>query len=175
MFSIRYAAIVSTLTCAVVACICNTHASTPEAEAVPGWTQLAGLVGTWKLEQPSNTAQEKFRISYRFISRDTALVETFGDPSGNVTETVYHPDGDRIVATHYCSQGNQPRSRLLPVEADSILRFEFIDATNLHSESDSHLVRMAFTMGDGNRLVRTEDYAQGGEVESSSLTLVRER
>jgi len=43
------------------------------------------------------------------ISANTFLVESFGNPVQGVTETIYHVDGDRLMATHCCAQGNQPR------------------------------------------------------------------
>lgn len=69
---------------------------------------LQGLVGSWRLTKPATDKQRAFRIIYRMISANTALVESFGDPAGQPTETIYHLDGDRLMATHYCAQGNQP-------------------------------------------------------------------
>ena len=145
----------------------------PAAPAAP-WAHLATLVGTWQRTDASTAAQKAFRIRYRLISADTALVEEFGDPAKQPTQTVFHPDGSRLVATHYCAQGNQPRLQLR-VEAHDAMVFEFLDATNLRSSSDSHLVRLTFRWRDVDHLVREEVYAANGREEVGTLLLERTR
>ena len=148
-------------------------AEEPASPAVP-WAQLKALVGTWQRTGASTAGQKAFRIRYRLISADTALVEEFGDPAKQVTQTVFHPDGDRLLATHYCAQGNQPRLRLRADALDPMV-FEFLDATNLRSASDSHLVRLTFRWRDADHLVREEVYAANGREEVGTLLLERTR
>ena len=50
---------------------------------VPGhssWRTLAQLGGFWRLANPTSTAEKAFRINMRPISKNTALLETFGNP-----------------------------------------------------------------------------------------------
>src|SRR5262245_17460834 len=62
------------------------------------------LPGTWEAR---NSAGAIVVESYRVVSNDSALVETFTGSSGRETVTVYHPDRDGLMLTHYCGQGNQ--------------------------------------------------------------------
>jgi hypothetical protein len=133
-----------------------------------------GLAGSWKLATATSPRQEAFRISFKEISRGSALVETFGDPAGNVTETIYHLDGGHLLATHYCAQGNQPRLRLVKDDPKAGVEFAFHDATNLASEKASHLVRMRIRL-DGDRLEKDEVYLTDGKEEATTLALVRVR
>lgn len=133
-----------------------------------------GLAGNWKLASPQDARGERFRIAFREISRGSALVETFGDPAGNVTETVYHLDGPHLVATHYCAQGNQPRLRLSTEDPRTGVTFTFHDATNLRDPKASHLVRMRVRL-DADRLEKEEVYLENGREETTTLTLVRDR
>jgi hypothetical protein len=64
-------------------------------------------------------------------------VEEFGDPAKHVTQTMFHADGSRLLATHDCAQRNQPRLQFRADAADTLI-FEFLDATNLRAPSDSH-------------------------------------
>lgn len=146
----------------------------PAAEPAVPWARLKTLVGTWQRMDASTEAQKAFRIRYRLISADTALVEEFGDPAKQVTQTLFHPDGSRLLATHYCAQGNQPRLRLR-VDALDTMVFEYLDATNLRSASDSHLVRLTFRWRDADHLVREEVYAANGREEVGTLLLERAR
>jgi hypothetical protein len=91
-----------------------------------------------------------------------------------VTQTVFHLDGNDILATHYCAQGNQPRLRLRAAAPDTMV-FQFLDATNLRSASDSHLVRLTFRWRDADHLVREEVYATNGREEPGTLLLERAR
>jgi hypothetical protein len=136
------------------------------------WARLKGLVGTWR--RSDAPASHPFRIRYRLISADTALVEEFGDPARQPTQTVFNLDGDRLLATHYCAQGNQPRLRLRPGPTDAMV-FEFLDATNLHSAADSHLVRLTLRWRDEDHLVREEVYAANGKEDVGTLLLERVR
>jgi len=137
------------------------------------WTRLKGLVGTWR--RSDVPASSPFRIRYRLISADSALVEEFGDPAKQPTQTVFHLDGDRVLATHYCAQGNQPRLRLRPHPSGDALLFEFLDATNLRNAADSHLVRLTLRWRDADHLVRDEVYAANGKEDESTLLLERIR
>lgn len=147
----------------------------PASDAGASWDRLKSLVGTWQRAEASTPASKAFRIRYRLISADTALVEEFGDPAKQPTQTVFHLDGDRLLATHYCAQGNQPRLRLRAGPASDVLVFEFLDATNLRSAADSHLVRLTFRWRDPDHLVREEVYAENGRQEVGTLLLERLR
>ena len=66
--------------------------------------RLKALEGQWE----ATTPEGKTRIIYQVISNGTALLETI--VSENMV-SVYHPDGNGILMTHYCAAGNQPRLR----------------------------------------------------------------
>jgi hypothetical protein len=137
--------------------------------------KLQSTAGSWKPVDPKSASQTAFRISYKSISRNSALVETFGNPAGAVTETVYHLDGDSLMATHYCAQGNQPRLRLQKDSTANMLHFAFFDATNLKNETDSHLVEMRFTLLPDGHLRREETYLGNGQRDVSELLLEKEK
>ena len=146
-------------------------AAEPARPSVP-WERLKTLVGNWQRTDASTPAQKAFRIHYRLISADTVLVEEFGDPAKQVTQTMFHADGSRLLATHYCAQGNQPRLQLRAGGPDTLV-FDFLDATNLRAPSDSHLVRLTLRWKDTDHLVREEVYASSGQEEASTLILER--
>jgi hypothetical protein len=150
---------------------CFLAANLPNAEE--SFDRLKELAGAWKLVNPKSVSQEAFRISYRPISRDTALVETYGNPAGSVTETIYHLNGDRLMATHYCAQGNQPRLLLVGDSTTAVLHFAFLDVTNLKKPNASHLVDMRFTFLPEGRLQREETYLEDGQKDVSTLLLKR--
>ena len=146
----------------------------PMTTAVPAlWDALVSLSGSWSIASPVSDADKAFRISVRSISRGTALVETFGNPRKNVTETVYHRAGDKVMGTHYCAQGNQPRLVLDQTSTPDRLIFRFHDITNLQSPAASHLVKLEFKLINNDVVERIETYSAAGTIEVSQLRLQR--
>jgi len=90
------------------------------------------LPGRW---HASVGGDKVVHVTYRMISNDSALLETFVTPSGKETATVYHLDGRGVMLTHYCAQGNQARLRATDASASRI-SFAFADATNVRPEQD---------------------------------------
>jgi hypothetical protein len=156
-------------------CLISFAQKPADTYAGEAFARMCNLVGNWQVTDGQTSARKAFRISYRLISRDSALVETFGDPAKQTTESIYHRDGEHLMATHYCARGNQPRLRLDESKGSGPLIFRFFDATNLKSEKDSHLVRLRFEFLGGSGLKREEVYAENGREEASVLLLERVR
>jgi hypothetical protein len=154
------------MACAVaLACGCAALAA-PTTD----FSRLTAIAGEW---QSSNGKGKPLAVTYRLISAETVLVETYGAGSGHETMTVFHPDQARVLATHYCAQGNQPR---LALQTASPTRwvFTFLDATNLPDENASHLVRLELALTDAVHLVRTETYREKGKEDVTRLELIRQ-
>ena len=131
---------------------------------------LKPLAGHWKATTSSG---KSMAVDYRFISNDTVLVEAYNAGSPRETMTVFHADGNTLIATHYCAQGNQPRLRLAP-DTKSLV-FVFFDATNLSDPSSSHLVRLELSLEPDGSLKRIETYRERGKDEVTTLVLHRDK
>lgn len=158
---------------AIVLFLASFHPASAGEEASPAWGKLTSVVGTWFRPDATSPEGKLFRISYKLISGDTTLVETFGNPAGRTTQTVFHLDGPYLMATHYCAQGNQPRLRVSGATTGDSLTFEYLDATNLKSPEASHLVRLKVEFVDQTHIRRTEVYRANGQEEVSVLNLER--
>jgi hypothetical protein len=135
---------------------------------------MADIVGTWRLENPESESDKAFRLRYHFISRNTALVEVYGDPSQQTTETIFHLNHDELMATHYCGRGNQPRLKAQTGEGDAILSFRFVDITNLTNDDEPHMVAMKYKFISKDRIEKEETYRVKGVDYASTMTLVRD-
>jgi hypothetical protein len=97
--------------------------------------QLKSLAGTWDTVTPDGDGT----ITYRVASAGSVVIEELFPGTDHEMMTVYHRDGDALVATHYCSAGNQPRfalDRTAP-EAEG-LRFTFTGGSNM-APGDGHI------------------------------------
>jgi len=109
------------------------------------------------------------KISYALVSGGSALVETIQAESEPGMVTVYHPDGDRLMMTHYCSLHNQPRMRAdgAPAENGKLV-FNFVDATNMPSPDAMHMHKLVVTFEDKDHYVQEWTW-KGGEKEGTEV------
>ncbi len=93
----------------------------------PQFNALKTLAGEWKSVTPDGkTATE----SYRIVSADSAIILEQNMPGEPNMITMFHTDGDKLVATHYCAMGNQPRMVSEPSSDTKVIAFKFKDITN---------------------------------------------
>lgn len=152
---------------------CAGASGPPAASAVDaqrGWPRFsAGLVGSWSLTSESGRELE---VVYRLTSRGSALLETWAPGTAGETLTVYHPDGDALLLTHYCGQGNQATLRAVEMSEGRVL-FRRIAVTN-YDEEQSALYELTLYLSREGQLERTEVYtAADGEQETTVLRFTR--
>ena len=97
--------IIACLLSLVLPILAHADASTSQA----AFARLSGLVGAWNGTLPDGRVHA---VSYRLTAGDTVLVETWTMSPTRESMTMYHLDGDALIATHYCPQGTQPRLQL---------------------------------------------------------------
>jgi len=124
-----------------------------------GFEKMKPLVGNW---QGTSDDGKPVRISYALASDGSVLVEKIESGTEKEMVTVYHPDGDRLLMTHYCSLHNQPRMRAEAATAESgKLIFDFVDATNMSSPDAMHMHRLAVTFEGKDRFVQEWTWKSG--------------
>ncbi len=144
-------------------------AAAAPAPAATAFDQLKQLVGRWR---PADRADGSFTIHFYLTAGGTVLVESWERAGEPHSLTLYHRDGETLIATHYCPQGNQPRLALAGRDAQG-LHFTFRDATDL-DPAESHQHDLWFNLTDPNHPVRTEAYSSGkGLGAQERLYLVR--
>jgi hypothetical protein len=141
----------------LIAFLCATSlalAGTGAAAGKPnfGFDRLKGLVGAW---QGTSKDGKSVAVTYTLVADGSAVMETLESGEGSPMVTMYHPDGSRVMMTHYCSAHNQPRMRADAAAADpKALTFNFVDATNLSSPSDGHMEKLVLSFVDADHFTQ---------------------
>ncbi len=118
-----------------------------ETKGAPGFDKLKSLVGEWRGKDSEGKVVD---VSYDLTAGNTAVMETLKMTDGASMVTLYHSDGKRLVMTHYCLLGNQPR---MQGDADDrSLTFSFVDATNLPSRDAPHMYKLVMRFPDKDHL-----------------------
>jgi len=150
-------------------------------EAAPGgivdgaaaFDRLKGLAGQWEADTPAGKA----RLSYELIAGGSALVERVAMGTMPVMLTVYNLDGGRLLLTHYCMAGNQPRMQAQAFDpATGNLEFRFLDATNLPNPAAGHMHNASFRLIDADHLATAWEFYEDGHLkmtETARYTRVR--
>ncbi|MDL1871382.1 hypothetical protein FBR05_04170 [Deltaproteobacteria bacterium PRO3] len=111
---------------------------------------LKSLQGTWKGQIEMDGKKEEATLVYKVTSGGTALEETIFAGSPKEMVSVYFQDKDRVMMTHYCALGNQPRMQVTE-SAKGKIRFEMVDATGMKTPQDPHMGGLTLTLKDKDR------------------------
>ncbi len=139
-----------------------------ESDAHKSFDLLKGMEGNWA---GKNAQGQPLEITFRVIAGGSAVMsEIHGHGPENMI-TMFHMDGDRLIMTHYCGSGNQPRMKVDAADAKSV-SFEFFDGTNI-GPGDGHMQRVTFTQPDANHHTEEWAYVDHGKEMKESFTLER--
>ena len=122
------------------------------SESQKSFDTLKTLSGSWA---GKGSQGQPVQVSYRVTAGGSALMsEITGEHEDMVT--MFHPDGNRLLMTHYCGAGNQPRMVGTASPDGKTITFNFLDATNLVAAQPGHMGRLVVTLVDANH--HTEDW-----------------
>ena len=122
------------------------------------FSRLKTLVGEWE----GDTRMGKAHLSYEVIAGGTALVEKETGEKMPAMLTVYYLDGDKLMLTHYCMAGNQPRMQARSFNPETgELQFDFVDATNLRA-GGGHMHSAKLHLVDNNHLGAEWSFYENG-------------
>jgi len=135
-----------------------TKANNEKSGGVLAFDQLKALVGEW--ENQTGTV----KITYTLVSGGTALMERMQPSHEQEMITMYSADGDKIVVTHYCSQGNQPtmKSETLKGMANKY-SFSLVSVSGLKTPEEGHMVGLVLTLVDKDHLTQEWKYQDKGK------------
>jgi hypothetical protein len=128
--------------------------TTPTTDAQRAFAAIKSLPGTWE----GKTAEGPVEVTFKVVSGGSAVMSEINGHGPDGMITMFHLDGpNRLLMTHYCSSGNQPRMQASVSPDGKTFTFKFVDATNLAAPDAAHMESMVLTILDDGH--HTEEWA----------------
>ena len=116
--------------------------------------QFKTLTGSW---EGKNSQGKPLQVVFRNTAGGSALMsEIIGEGHEDMISMIHLDGPNRLLLTHYCGSGNQPRMEATVSPDGKTYTFNFFDGTNLASPDAGHMQRVVFTILDANH--HTEDW-----------------
>ncbi len=144
------------------------HKVTP-LKISPDFERLRQLAGRWE----GTSAEGPVVSTFQVTADGSAVMNMLAPGTKYEMLTVFHPDGDNIMGTHYCAAHNQPRFVAAPSKDPKVLTFKFKDVTNLSAADEGHIDGLVITFTDADH--HTEEWIsrEKGKVSSLKMELAR--
>ncbi len=134
-------------------------AAAAQSAAQKSFDQIKSLSGSW---EGKNSQGQPIQVSFRVTAGGSAVMSEIMGQDKEDMITMFHLDGNRLLMTHYCGAGNQPRMRANATDAKTIT-FDFLDATNLDSPQSGHMHRLIISMPDADHHTEQWNFADHGK------------
>jgi hypothetical protein len=153
---------------AIVIVVLSASFVVAEVDAHKTFDMLKGMEGNWT---GKNSEGQPLQVTFRLTAGGSALMSEIHGKGPEDMITMFHMDGDRLVMTHYCGAGNQPRMKVISADAKSV-SFEFFDGTNI-GPGAGHMQHATFTQADADHHVEEWVFLDHGKEMKELFTLER--
>ena len=135
-------------------CFVTSALAAPDAQT--SFASLKSLNGTWTGKDSNG---KPLQVSFRVTANGSALMsEINAGPEDMIS--MFHLDGSRLMLTHYCAAGNQPRMVATASPDGKTITLDFLDATGVNGTQPGHMERMVLTMPDADHHTEEWDFLQ---------------
>jgi hypothetical protein len=105
--------------------------------------KMKTLDGAWAGTMLEGGKEYPATTRFMMVSDGSALMGWLGEGTSDEMVTIFHLDGNKLMATHYCAAHNQPRMVATPGRDPNRVVFDFKDGTNI-GPNDGHMQAVAF-------------------------------
>jgi hypothetical protein len=141
------------------------------ARSAAAFKQLAALAGEWE----GNEGGVPIKVTYTLTANGSALMEQMQPVNDAMMITMFTVDGDRLIATHYCSARNQPQ--MITTNIDDLdkggVTFSLVRVTGMKTPDDWHNTGLTVTQQDRNHITQRWTYQYKGKTGTSFFHYTR--
>jgi len=147
----------------VLAIMMQVAAQTPSADKIQSatiFTQMKSLVGEWDAVLDRVLVKE----IYTLTANGSALMAETHAGNEPAMITMFTVDGDHLMATHYCSTGNQPQMITgVPDDLHNGVTFTLARVTGMKTSDDWHNTGVTISLDDPNHMTQRWTYLYKGK------------
>ena len=117
------------------------------------------MPGTW---EGKSAERRPVQVTFKVTAGGSAVMSEILGKEDMIS--MFHMDGpNRLLLTHYCGAGNQPRMQASVSPNGKTITFTFVDATNLATPDAAHMQSMILTLLDENHHTEEWTFADHGK------------
>lgn len=139
-----------------------------QSNAKATFEHLQALNGTWEGKASDGNP---VKVVFRPTAGGSALVSEILGKENMIS--VFHMDNDRLLMTHYCAAGNQPRMQASASPDGKTITFTFIDGTNIPGPKAGHMSTLVLNMPDADHHTEDWTFVQDGKETKEHFDAVR--
>jgi hypothetical protein len=121
----------------------------------------------------------EIKVTYTLTANGSALMEEFRPMNMNnhAMITMFTVDGDHLLATHYCSVGNQPQmtTKAITQPLSKSLSFSLARVTGMATPEDWHNTGLILTLEDKQHLMQEWSHEYKGKKGTTIFHFTRTR
>jgi hypothetical protein len=152
----------------IIAVLALAAAAVAQTDAQKAFTAIKSMPGTWEGKSEMGPVQVVFKTTAR---GSAVMSEILGQED---MISMFHMDGpNRLLLTHYCAVGNEPRMQASVSPDGRTITFDFVDATNLATPDAGHMQRMVLTVLDDNHHTEEWTFSDHGKEHKAFFDLRR--
>jgi hypothetical protein len=139
-----------------------------QSDAQKAFATLKNMPGTWE----GNTSMGPVQVTFKVTSGGSAVMSEILGKEDMIS--MFNMDGpDRLLMTHYCAVGNEPRMQASVSPDGKTITFTYVDAMNLSAPDAGHMKTMVMTVLDDNHHIEEWTFADHGKEHKAVFDLRR--
>lgn len=127
--------------------------SIAQTDVQKAFAAIKKMPGTWEQKRPDGKTLD---VTFRVVSNGSAVISEISVPGEDMISMIHLDGPNRILLTHYCGTGNQPRMLGTVSPDGKTITFSYMDATNLAGPDAARMNKVVFTLLDENH--HTEEW-----------------
>ncbi len=134
--------------------------------------RIKQLAGRWQGTSTMDGGEEPAQVEYRVTSGGSAIVEMLFPGTPHEMVSIYTERGGKLVLTHYCMLGNQPRLQLGTHDNDR-LEFSLAGDSGIDA-AEPHMHALSLSFDGPNKVTqRWAMFESGKEKDATTIALTR--
>lgn len=129
-----------------------------QTDAQKAFNAIKNMPGTWEQQTPDG---HTLTVTFKVVSGGSAVMSEIMDPHEDMISMIHLDGPNRLLLTHYCAVGNQPRMAASFSPDGKVITFHYVDGTNMATPDAAHMKQMVLTLINDNH--HTEQWSFAGQ------------